>query len=144
MDTLIATVLSILLVSACIFVHYEALNLLARIEHRPGKHRWMIIVSMHGLLAAHVAEIWIFGVGHYAATQWLGLGTVQIPGDGLAETLFDHTYYSAMVYTTVGFGDMIPVGAVRMISSTEAIAGLTLIAWSASFAFLRMQRVWRR
>ena len=144
MNYLIATVLAMVLVSACIFVHYEALNLLARMEHRPGRHRWMIILTMHGLLAAHVVEIWLFGFGHYAATQWLQVGTVLVPGQGLAETVFDHVYYSAMVYTTVGFGDMVPSGAVRMMTSTEAISGLALIAWSASFTFLQMQRVWRR
>ncbi len=52
-------------------------------------------------------------------------------------------YYSAMVYTTVGFGDQVPLGAIRMLTSAEALAGFALITWSASFTFLQMQRVWR-
>ncbi len=49
-----------------------------------------------------------------------------------------------MVYTTVGFGDLVPAGALRMVSSTEALSGLALITWSASFTFLQMQRIWRK
>ena len=48
-----------------------------------------------------------------------------------------------MVYTTVGFGDLVPAGPIRMISSTEALTGLSLITWTASFTYLQMQRVWR-
>ena len=56
---------------------------------------------------------------------------------------FDYVYYSAMVYTTVGFGDLVPEGPIRMISSTQALTGLSLITWTASFTYLQMQRVWR-
>ena len=49
-----------------------------------------------------------------------------------------------MVYTTVGFGDIVPEGALRMITMSEALSGLSLITWSASFTFLEMQRLWRR
>lgn len=59
------------------------------------------------------------------------------------ENPFDFVYYSAMVYTTVGFGDLIPAGPIRMMTGTEALAGLALITWSASFTYLQMQRVWR-
>jgi len=139
-----ATLVSILLVSLCIVVHYEALNLLSKLIYQPRRHRWMVIVMMHGLLLAHVIEVWIFALGHYAATEWLNLGQIHLEIGGPASAFFDYVYYSAMVYTTVGFGDMVPVGAVRMISSTEAMAGLALITWSASFTFLQMERLWRR
>ncbi len=144
MAYLLATIIAVLLVSLCIVVHYEALNLMSRMIQKPDRHRRMIIVMMHGLLLAHVIEVWIFGIGHYVATQWLDLGALSIPPDGPATAFFDFIYYSAMVYTTVGFGEILPQGAVRMISSTEAMAGLALITWSASFTFLQMERLWRR
>ena len=144
MAYLIATVIAVLLVSLCIVTHYEALRLLSRMIDRPDRHRRRIIVMMHGLLLAHVVEVWIFGIGHYMATRWLGLGALNVPPNGTATAFFDYIYYSAMVYTTVGFGDVVPEGAVRMISSTEAVAGLALISWSASFTFLQMGRLWRR
>jgi hypothetical protein len=87
----------------------------------------------------HVIEIWLFGVGYYVLEAEPGFGTVQ----GLQTTeLRDFVYFSAMTYTTVGFGDVVPVGPIRFLAAIEAIAGLVLIAWSASYTYLEMQRHW--
>ena len=45
-------------------------------------------------------------------------------------------------FTTLGLGDVRPTGAMRILTGAEALLGLSLITWSASFAFLRMQRDW--
>ena len=52
-------------------------------------------------------------------------------------------YYSAVVYTTLGFGDIIPIGPTKILTGFEALIGLGFITWSASFTFLEMQRYWR-
>ena len=49
-----------------------------------------------------------------------------------------------MSYTTVGFGDVTPVGPIRFMAATEALTGLVLITWSASFTYLEMERFWGR
>ena len=138
MDFALATLLSIVLIALCVTIHYETLKRLAGMTHRPGRHRWLILVTVYSALLAHIAEIWLFGAGYWLAVDVLGLGSIIDITDK-----FDFVYYSAMVYTTVGFGDLIPEGPIRMISSTEALAGLALITWSASFTFLQMQRIWR-
>jgi len=141
MQLLSASLLAIALVSLCVVLHYEALLQLERLTRQLRRHRWMILITLHGLLLAHVVEIWIFGLGYYLAESHLDLGNV-LPVEG--SDWFHYVYYSAMVYTTVGFGDLVPVGPLRMITATEALAGLSLITWSASFTFLQMQRIWRR
>jgi len=139
MSYLLATTLAVVIVALCITVHYEVLNLLARIIHRPERHRWVLMIMMYGLLLAHVIEIWIFGFGYIVAQEWLTLGHIT----GTRPDSFDFIYYSAMIYTTVGTAELIPEGAIRMVTSTEALAGFALITWSASFTFLQMQRLWR-
>lgn len=131
---------AIALVSLCVVLHYETLVLLERLSRRLGRHRWTTLITVHCLLFAHVVEIWVFGLGYYLAETYLDLGQV-VPLE--EPDWFHHVYYSAMVYTTVGFGDLVPTGAIRMLSSTEALAGLSLVTWSASFTFLQMQRSWR-
>jgi hypothetical protein len=42
----------------------------------------------------------------------------------------------------VGFGDLVPHGAIRFMTGMEALTGLVMITWSASFTFLEMQRDW--
>lgn len=44
---------------------------------------------------------------------------------------------------TLGFGDIIPIGAAEILTGFEALIGLGFITWSASFTFLEMQRYWR-
>jgi hypothetical protein len=56
--------------------------------------------------------------------------------------VFDAIYFSASVFTTLGFGDLSPVGPIRFVAGTEALTGLVLIGWSASFTYLEMQRYW--
>jgi hypothetical protein len=51
-------------------------------------------------------------------------------------------YFSAETYTSLGFGDVTPSGHMRLLIGLEALNGLLLIAWSASFAYLSMERFW--
>lgn len=133
----VPTLLTFALVGASVLVHYEALNILNKGVHQLPSKRLALVATMFGLLLAHVVEIWLFAGGYWLATN-LELGGFT---PGLTDA-FDTVYYSAMVYTTVGFGDLVPSGGLRMITSGEAVTGLSLITWSASFAFLQMQKVW--
>lgn len=138
------------IVAACVLLHYEGLRALSRwvtMDILPARGR--IVMIIFGLILLHAAEIWVFAFGYYwlesvtGYADFLHFGV----GDGLVPlpmTLFDHAYYSAVVYTTLGFGDVVPVGAIRFLTGTEAVTGLGLITWSASFVFIEMQRYWGR
>jgi hypothetical protein len=131
---------SLVLVGACVVLHYEVLSACHRhlhaISHRQ-RPRTLILISV--VLVVHVVEIWLFGIGYYVLSSDTGFGTLQ----GLrTPTLRDLGYFSAMTYTTVGFGDVIPVGPIRFLAAVEAVTGLVMIAWSASYTFLEMQRHW--
>ncbi len=59
-------------------------------------------------------------------------------------SLMDSVYFSFTTYTTLGFGDITPFGHLRHLVGIEALTGLVLITWSASFLFIEMQRLWNR
>ncbi|MEO1237659.1 MAG: potassium channel family protein, partial [Planctomycetota bacterium] len=88
------------------------------------------------LLAVHSTQIVVFG----GAYHLLDGSAAGLEGD-YDDRFADAVYFSAMVYTTVGFGDITPEGHLRLLVSLEAITGLMLIAWSASFTFLVMQKL---
>lgn len=124
----------------CVVLHYEALRLMSRnLPLSQDKRRSRIVLMILGLLTLHIVEIWVFGGGYYLLLQHVGYE--QLSGNG-PMSLLDCVYYSATVFTTLGFGDIVPTGPIRFMTGTEAIAGLTLITWSASYTFLFMQNAW--
>jgi Ion channel len=129
-------------VSVIIAVHYEALrNCIRLLPAVTRRRRRRVIFLILIILLTHVAEIWIFAGAYLLLMQWSAFGSIGGELESLG--LLDYVYYSAMVYTTVGFGDLIPEGAIRFMTGMEALTGLVMITWSASFTFLEMQRDWQ-
>lgn len=127
-------------VLASAFVHYEGLRLITdRLPEPRENNRRRVLLSILLLLVLHVVQIWIFGLAYL----WLlGLGDYGAL-EGLTQvTLVDSVYFSAMVYTTIGFGDLYPSGPVRLMTGMEGITGLTMITWSASYTFIEMGKDW--
>jgi hypothetical protein len=60
----------------------------------------------------------------------------------LIDDAMSYLYYSGVIYTTLGLGDIQPEGHIRFITAMEALNGFLLITWSASFTFLAMGRLW--
>ncbi|EEB77646.1 hypothetical protein GPB2148_582 [marine gamma proteobacterium HTCC2148] len=56
----------------------------------------------------------------------------------------DCVYFSFTTYTTLGMGDIEPIGDLRYLTGLESLTGLVLITWSASFLYLEMTRYWDR
>lgn len=123
-----------------VVVHYEALALLsAWLNRRPGQRRHRVLFAIFGMLSAHIVEIWIFGAATTLLLLWPPCGsTVGMGGD-----ILDQVYLAAMTFTTVGATDTHVIGPIRFLNGMEALTGLVLITWSASFAFLQMERFWR-
>ncbi|MEM9529994.1 MAG: potassium channel family protein [Pseudomonadota bacterium] len=126
---LFAIMLSAALALLTIVFHSEVLLLIERISLRTRSKRKRLILIWISLLTAHAIEIWLYAGAFWAGDQ-LGLGDLNSDG-----TLVDYVYFSAMVFTTVGFGDIIPTGELRMLAGTEALTGLCLIAWSATATY---------
>ena len=139
-DHWLMTAITTLLVALVVLVHFEALERLNRaMPHLPVAPRWRILVLIVAILSVHIGEVWIFGAGIYLSAHTSGLGLVT----GVENLkLLDAVYVSATTYTTIGYGDLTPVGPIRLLMGTEALVGFVLLTWSASFTFLEMQRYW--
>ncbi|NII11704.1 two pore domain potassium channel family protein [Oleiagrimonas sp. C23AA] len=139
----ITALVTMFAVAACVLLHYECLTLLSRSLTRVSRFgRRRVLHGIFGVLAVHVAEIWVFALALFALVAWdprFG----QVHGID-PHALLDHVYFSAVTFSTVGFGDVIPVGPIRFLVGTEALTGFVLITWSASFTYLEMERHWRR
>ena len=134
---------TILSVGICVLVHYEGLSFVSRWQQQRHKyhHRRKVLYGIFAVLFLHVLEIWIFGLTAwtllYTETTGSVTGTQQLG-------ILDAVYLAATTYSTVGFGDLAPVGPIRFLFGTMALTGLVLITWTASFTYLEMDRYWRR
>jgi hypothetical protein len=129
---------SFISVLAAVGFHYEFLSVTSRVVQRlPGPHRLRVAVAIVLAVAAHLFEVLLFAVGWW----WCSVG-----GEAaltLAEPSFgDLVYFSGVVYTSLGFGDVVPVGDGRGLAIAEAVTGLVLIAWTASFTYFEMLTNW--
>jgi len=137
---LVAFLINSTLISIAVVIHYEMLRLLSVIIPKLRvKHRLRVIFGMFGSLLAHSIEIWLFGLAYYFMVGSGRFGSLQGNFEG---TLEDCIYFSFSTYTSLGFGDIEPLGNIRFLAGMEALTGLALITWSASFMFLEMTKFW--
>ena len=144
-DQLLVLGVTAVVVPLVVAMHYEAMRLLVRIVHPIGyRPRASLIGVILGLLVAHLLEIILFGVTYIVLASFGHLGGLHVGGgETLAAGRVDWFYFSAVVYSTVGFGDLVPFGPLRLLAAVESVVGLMLVTWSASFTYLQMQATWR-
>ena len=138
---LIVILACVLLISTTTMIHYEALRGLSR--HLPALRiasRSKLLVVIFSAFVAHALEIAVYGIALFVLVKEFGVGKLVGP---LGFSFINCLYFSAETYTTLGFGDLVPTGAVRLLAGTETLNGLLLIGWSASYAYLSMERFWR-
>jgi Ion channel len=138
---LIVVLTCLALIALTSVFHYEVLRLLnlwlpqLNIPNRP-KLLVVVIVTF----AAHAVEIVVYGLALFALVEHLGVGGLDAPHHA---PLVASLYLSAETYTSLGFGDIRPLGPVRMLAGVEALNGLLLIGWSASYLYIAMEKFWR-
>ncbi len=130
----------ILLIALTTLIHYEALSgLTARLPTLGIPSRTKLLVVIFVAFVAHALEIALYGLALFLLADWGGAGSLSGPG---GPSLGNCLYFSAETYSSLGFGDLIPVGPVRLLAGVEALNGLLLIGWSASYAYIAMERFW--
>ena len=119
-------------------LHYELLlRASAAVRVLPGMRRGRVALAVVMALGAHVIEVLLFALG------WLVLiraGAVEL---NIANpTMLDAVYFSGSVYTSLGFGDVVPARGGQLLVVLEVVTGLVLIAWTASFTLFQMREHW--
>lgn len=140
-NVLYILIINCLVVTISVVLHYQFLYWLTQYFRAMGRgrHRFRVALGVLGALLAHTAEIWLFAFAYYFIGLYGQLGHLEGYFDG---SLMDCVYFSFSVFSTLGFGDIQPVGAIRYLAGIESLTGLLLIAWSASFLYFEMQRYW--
>ncbi len=133
---LMTIMLSLAMVFVCFFVHYEALRLLTRATAHAPSARLVLALAMAGLVAVHIAEIALFGAAFFASVKVLHIGSFV---ETRSMALVDYFYYAAETYSSLGYGDIYPLGDVRLLASITPVVGILLLGWSGAFLFSLVQ-----
>ncbi|MBL4819396.1 MAG: two pore domain potassium channel family protein [Gammaproteobacteria bacterium] len=133
-------VINTVLISVAVVIHYEILRLLSTVIPKLSvQNRLRVIIGVFGTITAHVIEIWMFGIAFFLMTTYGDFGSLQGNYSG---TILDSVYFSFTNYTSLGIGDIEPLGDIRFLAGLEALTGLAMITWSASFMFIEMRKFW--
>jgi len=123
------------LLAGCVAIHAAALTFaFRRIGPLPaiaGAPSWAVIWRMiriaSWLILAHLVEIAVWAA-FYAAFR-----------------VFPDTessmYFSAVTYTTVGYGDLVPPQQWRLLAGVEGLTGILMCGWSTGYFFAVVSRL---
>lgn len=139
-------VICLLLLLLSTSIHYETLRLLSEVlPHIRIAPRTKLIAVLLTTFAAHALEMLLYALVYYLIIHHLDLGTLLIDyAGGGRPSMSLCFYFSAETFTSLGYGDIRPSGPLRLLAGAEALNGLLLIGWSASFAYISMERFWER
>lgn len=123
-------------------IHYEVLRALTTglpaIDIPP---RTKLIIVIFSTFLAHTLEIILYALTVYVLVRYAGLGQLAETHRFSFNVCF---YFSAETYTSLGYGDIVPGGDLRLLAGVEALNGLLLIGWSASYTYIAMERFWNQ
>jgi hypothetical protein len=138
----IAAAACLFLLVATTVIHYEVLRLLtAGLPALRIRPRAQLVFVIIGAFGAHFLEILLYGAAYYVLVTAFDVGSMGEPG----RLPFTRClYFSAETYTTLGYGDVLPHGDLRLLAGLEALNGMLLIGWTASYTYLAMERFWHR
>lgn len=135
-----AILTSILCVYVSMAIHYVVLHRLKRYlrdrKLRQGREMGLVLSS---IFASHIVQVLFYAAGYYLLL-YLYAGSLEGEWGG---GLVDYFYFSIVSFTSQGLGDIYPLGPIRILSGIEALNGLLLITWSATFTFMIMRDHWR-
>ncbi len=137
---LIVILTSGVLIALSTVIHYEVLrglNVWLPFFTIPGRTKLLVVIFV--AFASHTVHICIYGLALFLLSEYADVGTFRASSE---LTLVSCLYFSSETYTSLGFGDITPVGPIRLIAGVEALNGLLLIGWSVSYAYLAMERFW--
>ena len=126
---------------------YSAFRYAWRFMCGAGLARSRVLFAIAATFLVHIVAIALYSVVYYFAASAIGLGSLRdaTPGEEIEPiTFLVAFYFSAATYSSLGFGDIVPVGDLRLISVFEGLNGLLLIGWSVAYSFVAMDEFWEK
>jgi hypothetical protein len=99
------------------------------VEGRVWPATWLLIVVAGGTLLLHLIEIAVWGFAYVAL--------------GAMADLTSAIYFSAVTYTTTGYGDLVLPQDWRLVGAVEALTGILMCGLSTGMFFATFSKIFR-
>jgi hypothetical protein len=120
----------------CVAVHAGGLSwALRRLSSRSSPasrfwpDTWLFIVVAAWIVSLHLVEIAIWAAFYHWQDAMVDLQSAL--------------YFSAVTYTTTGYGDVVLPQEWRLVGAVEALTGILMCGWSTGFFFTVVLRLTR-
>ncbi|MDP9291976.1 MAG: potassium channel family protein [Verrucomicrobiota bacterium] len=118
------------LMALCVVVHAMGMtaslrwlrNSTARVDTRFWFSTWLLVRIAGWIILLHLVEIALWA---FFYTWKHGMPDLQ-----------SALYFSAVTYTTTGYGDLLLPNEWRLIGGVEALTGILMCGWSTGFFFI--------
>jgi hypothetical protein len=124
------------LMALCVVIHATGVNFAVRRMRNPtgaAEHfwlgTWLFVRLAAWIVLLHLIEIstWAF---------------FYVWKDAMPD-LHSALYFSAVTYTTTGYGDLVLPQEWRLVGAIEALTGILMCGWSTGFFFVVVSRAFR-
>jgi hypothetical protein len=123
------------LMACCVAIHASGISwALRRLHQSPllqqqfWRSTWLCIRLAAWMIVCHLIEIAVWA----AAYAWAG----AMPDRPAA------LYFSAVTYTTTGYGDLVLPADWRLVGGVEALTGILMCGWSTAFFFAVLSKIY--
>lgn len=141
----IVSLVACIVISMTCLIAYEIMRFWRYLPTFTFRPHLRVLVILGPIFLTHMISIWLYAVTYLLVENLTSVGKVVGLGHSIGfnvQSLMDCLYFSAVIYTSLGFGDLVPTEHMRMLSAAEVLNGLILITWTASFTYLAMEKFW--
>jgi hypothetical protein len=123
-----------LVMALCVAVHAAGVALALRWMRgrRTGTHRFRPWTWLFVRLAGWIVLLHLVEIGAWAALYAMS---------GAMPDLQSAAYFSAVTYTTTGYGDLLLPRGWQLVGAVEALTGILMCGWSTGFFFAVVSRL---
>jgi hypothetical protein len=113
------------LMGLCVIIHASGVTwALGRIRRHPAfpgfwAGTWLFILVAAWIVLMHLFEIIVWALFYFSKGAMPALQTA--------------VYFSAVTYTTTGYGDLVLPPEWRLVGAIEALTGILMCGWSTAF-----------
>jgi len=130
--------IALALMAVCVVIHAVGLTSALRWSRQASKKlegrfwptNWLLVRIATWTVLLHLLEILLWA-GFYAWRH----GMPDLPSA---------VYFSAVTYTTTGYGDLVLPPEWRLVGGVEALTGILMCGWSTGFFFAIVSRIYER